>query len=306
MGALPDRLPGFQHVENDALRAKFDAAWGVPVPPKRGWHLSGMFDAMERGELQALYVIGENPVQSEADQKRAKHLLSTRDFMVVQDIFLTATAELADVVLPAAAAWAESEGTVTNSERRVQLVRKALDPPGEARDDLAIIFDLARRDGPRLGRAVGRDGLERAADPVPGPRRDELRPARGRGRPPVAVLRRDPPRRAVPPLAAVGGPGARATGSRSSRSSTTRRSTSSTRTTRSGSRPVAGSTRTTPASRPAATPRPCGGASRSTSHPRTRSPTSSSTANASGSSRAAAGSRSRSGSTRRSGRVSRS
>ncbi|HSS36881.1 MAG TPA: molybdopterin dinucleotide binding domain-containing protein, partial [Patescibacteria group bacterium] len=78
---------------------------------------------------------------------RARHLLSTRDFMVVQDIFLTATAELADVVLPAAAAWAESEGTVTNSERRVQLVRKALDPPGEARDDLAIIFDLARAMG---------------------------------------------------------------------------------------------------------------------------------------------------------------
>ncbi len=147
MGALPDRLPGFQHVENDALRAKFDAAWGIPVPPKSGWHLSGMFDAMERGDLQALYVIGENPVQSEADQKRAKHLLSTRDFMVVQDIFLTATAELADVVLPAAAAWAESDGTVTNSERRVQRVRKAIDPPGEARDDLAIIFDLARQMG---------------------------------------------------------------------------------------------------------------------------------------------------------------
>ena len=68
MGALPDRLPGFQHVENDELRAKFDAAWGVTVPPKRGWHLSAMFDAMERGELPALYVIGENPVQSEADQ----------------------------------------------------------------------------------------------------------------------------------------------------------------------------------------------------------------------------------------------
>jgi formate dehydrogenase major subunit len=64
MGALPDRLPGFQHVENDALRARFDEAWGVPVPPKRGWHLSDMFDAMERGELTAVYVIGENPVQS--------------------------------------------------------------------------------------------------------------------------------------------------------------------------------------------------------------------------------------------------
>ena len=113
---------------------------------------------MERGELQALYVIGENPVQSEADQKRAKHLLGTRDFMVVQDIFLTATAELADVVLPAAAAWAESEGTVTNSERRVQRVRKALDPPGEARDDLAIIFELARR--------MGRDWGDPSAEAV--------------------------------------------------------------------------------------------------------------------------------------------
>jgi predicted molibdopterin-dependent oxidoreductase YjgC len=147
MGALPDRLPGFQHVENDELRAKFDTAWGIAVPPKRGWHLSGMFDAMERGELQAVYVIGENPVQSEADQTRAKHLLETREFMVVQDIFLTKTAELADVVLPASAAWAESEGTVTNSERRVQRVRRALDPPGQARDDIAIIFELARRMG---------------------------------------------------------------------------------------------------------------------------------------------------------------
>jgi formate dehydrogenase major subunit len=157
MGALPDRLPGFQHVENDELRAKFDAAWGVPVPPKRGWHLTGMFDAMERGELQAVYVIGENPVQSEADQERTKHLLSTRDFLVVQDIFLTATAELADVVLPASAAWAESEGTVTNSERRVQRVRKALDPPGDARDDVWIITELARRMGVDFGWATAED-----------------------------------------------------------------------------------------------------------------------------------------------------
>ncbi len=171
MGALPDRLPGFQHVENDALRAKFDAAWGVTVPPKRGWHLSGMFDAMERGELQALYVIGENPVQSEADQERAKHLLSTRDFMVVQDIFLTATAELADVVLPAGASWAESDGTVTNSERRVQRVRKALDPPGNAREDLAIIFDIARAMGHDWGKpdpeAVW-DEVRRLAPPFAG------------------------------------------------------------------------------------------------------------------------------------------
>ncbi len=147
MGALPDRLPGFQHVENDELRAKFEGAWGVSIPAKRGLHLSGMFDAMEHGSLTAVYCIGENPVQSEADQKRAIELLSNLELLVVQDIFLTRTAELADVVLPATAAWAETEGTVTNSERRVQRVRRALEPPGEARDDLAIVVELARRMG---------------------------------------------------------------------------------------------------------------------------------------------------------------
>ncbi len=151
MGALPDRLPGFQHVENDALRARFDEAWGVPVPPKRGWHLSGMFDAMERSELTTVYCIGENPVQSEADQQRAIRLLSGLEFLVVQDLFLTKTARLADVVLPASAAWAESEGTVTNSERRVQRVRKAIEAPAGARDDLAIIFELANRMGAGWG-----------------------------------------------------------------------------------------------------------------------------------------------------------
>jgi predicted molibdopterin-dependent oxidoreductase YjgC len=153
MGALPDRLPGFQHVENDALRAKFDEAWGVTIPPRRGWHLSGMFDAMERGELTAVYCIGENPVQSEADQGRAIRLLEGLEFLVVQDLFLTRTAQLADVVLPASAAWAESEGTVTNSERRVQRVRRAIDAPDGARDDLAIIFELANRMGAGWGEA---------------------------------------------------------------------------------------------------------------------------------------------------------
>jgi predicted molibdopterin-dependent oxidoreductase YjgC len=157
MGALPDRLPGFQHVENDELRAKFDRAWGVSVPTKRGWHLTGMFDAIERGELTAVYVIGENPVQSEADQTRARRLLEGLDHLVVQDLFLTKTAEIADVVLPAAAAWAESEGTVTNSERRVQRVRKALEPPGEARDDLWIIYELARRMGHDFGSSAAED-----------------------------------------------------------------------------------------------------------------------------------------------------
>jgi formate dehydrogenase major subunit len=153
MGALPDRLTGFQHVENDTLRAKFDAAWGVTIPPKRGWHLSGMFDAMDRGDLTALYVVGENPLQSEADRHRTERLLMGLDTIVVQDIFLTKTAEIADVVFPASAMWAESEGTVTSSERRVQRVRAALQPPGEARDDVAIVFDVARRMGVDWGEA---------------------------------------------------------------------------------------------------------------------------------------------------------
>jgi predicted molibdopterin-dependent oxidoreductase YjgC len=151
MGAIPDRLPGFQHVENDELREKCNQLWNCVVPPKRGWHLSGMFDAMDHGELSALYVIGENPLQSEADRHLTERRLASVDILVVQDIVMTATAEIADVILPAAASWAESEGTVTNSERRVQRVRKALDPPGEAREDLWIIYELARRMGTDWG-----------------------------------------------------------------------------------------------------------------------------------------------------------
>jgi formate dehydrogenase major subunit len=148
MGAIPNKLPGFQDIEKDAdARARFEAAWGVPIVPRYGWHLSQMFDAMERGELTALYVIGENPASSEADGTRAKHLLSTRDCLIVQDIFMTKTTQMADVVLPAAVSAIESDGTVTNSERRVQRVRKALEPPGDARDDIWILAELARRLG---------------------------------------------------------------------------------------------------------------------------------------------------------------
>ena len=110
-----------------------------------------MCDAMACGDQRLLYVIGENPAQSEADQGRMRGMLEGLEFLVVQDLFLTKTAELADVVLPAAAAWAESEGTVTNSERRVQRVRKAKEPPGDARDDLWIIAELARRMGSDWG-----------------------------------------------------------------------------------------------------------------------------------------------------------
>ncbi len=147
MGAIPDRLPGFQHVEVDEIRQKFETAWGVRVPPKRGLHLSGMFEAMERDELKALYVVGENPVDSEADRTTTLRRLGKLETLIVQDILVTATGEVADVLLPAAAGWCESEGTVTNSERRVQRVRKALNPPTGARDDNEILCDLARRLG---------------------------------------------------------------------------------------------------------------------------------------------------------------
>ena len=147
MGALPDRLPGFQAVADDNARAKFDGEWNATIPPTDGWHLTQMFDAMERKELRSLLVVGENPAQSEADVSRAIELLGGLDHLVVLDIHLTRTAELADVVLPGSASWCESDGTVTNSERRVQRVRKALDPPGAARDDVDILVDLARHLG---------------------------------------------------------------------------------------------------------------------------------------------------------------
>jgi len=147
MGALPNKLPGFVDVSDDTARSRFETAWGTTLPAAPGWHLSAMFDAMERGELRVVYCIGENPARSEADAGRTRRLLSGLDALVVQDAFLTATAELADVVLPATVAWAEVEGTVTSSERRVQRVRRVVAPPGEARDDTAIILALARRLG---------------------------------------------------------------------------------------------------------------------------------------------------------------
>jgi formate dehydrogenase major subunit len=161
MGAIPNKLPGFQDVETDsAARERFEAAWGVSIEPKRGWHLSQMFEAMEDGELTALYVIGENPAASEADNQRTLKLLSNLDILIVQDIFMTHTAKLADVVFPAANSAFESEGTVTNSERRVQRVRAALQPPGEAKDDVWIIAQLAARLGHDWGHPSAHDVWE--------------------------------------------------------------------------------------------------------------------------------------------------
>lgn len=147
MGALPNKLPGFQDVENDAERTKYEKAWGRDIIPSVGWNLTEMIHAMGTKELSALYVIGENPAQSDADATHVVHLLENIDHLVVQEIFLTKTAELAHVVFPASATWAEGEGTVTNSERRVQRVRKAVNPPGDARDEIWIMSELAKRMG---------------------------------------------------------------------------------------------------------------------------------------------------------------
>jgi predicted molibdopterin-dependent oxidoreductase YjgC len=147
MGAIPNRLPGFQDILDPALRGKFERVYGRPIQPRYGRHLTAMLEAMDEGKMTTAYCVGENPAQSEADSLRTVKRLSGLDHLVVQDIFLTRTAQLADVVLPAAANWCESEGTVTNSERRVQRVRKALDPPGQARDDITIITELARHMG---------------------------------------------------------------------------------------------------------------------------------------------------------------
>jgi predicted molibdopterin-dependent oxidoreductase YjgC len=183
MGAIPNKLPGFQDVERDAeARARFEAAYGAPVPAQYGWHLTQMFHAMERGVLGTLYVIGENPAQSEADVNRTRRLLAELDLLVVQDIVMTRTAEMADVVLPGTASWCEAEGTVTNSERRVQRVRKALDPPGEARDDTWILCELARRLGHDWGHPTAEEAWDelRSLSPMhTGMRYDRLDTQRG-------------------------------------------------------------------------------------------------------------------------------
>jgi formate dehydrogenase major subunit len=148
MGAIPNKLPGFQDIEHDHdARARIGAMWQTTIRPERGMHLTEMLHAMSRRELTALYCIGENPAQSDADASHVEEALAGLEHLVVQEIFLTRTADFAHVVLPAAATWCEGEGTVTNSERRVQRVRKALDPPAGARDELWIISEIARRLG---------------------------------------------------------------------------------------------------------------------------------------------------------------
>ncbi len=152
MGALPNRLPGFQDILDPAVRDVFERTWpGTKLQPNYGLNLTQMIAAMSHDELKALYIIGENPAQSDPDSHHVEQALGRLDHLVVQEIFLTRTAQMAHVVLPAAATWCEGEGTVTNSERRVQRVRKAKEPPAGAKDELWIISELAKRLGHDFG-----------------------------------------------------------------------------------------------------------------------------------------------------------
>jgi formate dehydrogenase major subunit len=145
-GLIPMVFPDYQRVDNDDLRSKFEALWGATLDPQPGLTVVEIMDAVHRGEIRGMYIMGENPAMSDPDVQHARQALAELEMLVVQDIFLTETAYLADVILPASA-FPEKTGTFTNTDRLVQLGRQALDPPGEARQDLAIIVSMARQLG---------------------------------------------------------------------------------------------------------------------------------------------------------------
>jgi formate dehydrogenase major subunit len=145
-GLIPMFLPDYARVTDEAVRARFSALWGFEIDPQPGLTVVEIMDAIHRGEIRSMYIMGENPAMSDPDAAHARKALAALDHLVVQDLFLTETAMFADVVLPASA-WPEKSGTVTNTNRTVQMGRPALPPPGEAREDWAIIVDLAQRLG---------------------------------------------------------------------------------------------------------------------------------------------------------------
>jgi formate dehydrogenase alpha subunit len=151
MGALPDVYTGYQKAANSEVRKKFEKAWGTSLlPAQEGTKIPAMFDGIIHGNVKALYLAGENIVMSEPNQAHTVKALEKLDFLIMQDIFMNETAEYADVVFPASC-FAEKEGTFTNTERRVQRVRKAVEPPGLAMDDWWITCELARRMGFEMG-----------------------------------------------------------------------------------------------------------------------------------------------------------
>ncbi|THC45678.1 formate dehydrogenase subunit alpha [Massilia sp. Mn16-1_5] len=145
-GLIPMMLPDYQRVDNAQAREKFEQAWGTKLDPKPGLTVVEIMDAIDHGQIRGMYIMGENPAMSDPDANHARAALAALEHLVVQDIFLTETAYLADVILPASA-FPEKTGTFTNTDRLVQLGRQAIDPPGEAKQDLWIIQQIANRLG---------------------------------------------------------------------------------------------------------------------------------------------------------------
>jgi len=146
VGCLPGDLPGYQKVADTKVIDKFERAWGARLSGKPGLTVTEIIDRAGRGEIKFLHIMGENPMISDPDLNHVEEALKNTGFLIVQDIFLTETAQLADVVLPAAS-FAEKDGTFTNTERRVQRVRKAVSSPGEAKADWLILMELINRLG---------------------------------------------------------------------------------------------------------------------------------------------------------------
>jgi len=146
MGGLPGDLTGYQKVVNPDALAKFENAWGVKLSDKVGLTLTEIVHKAGHGDIKFLYIMGENPMVSDPDLSHVEEALKNTEFLVVQDIFLTETAALADVVLPAAS-FAEKEGTFSNTERRVQRVRKAIEPVGNSKADWVILMDILNKLG---------------------------------------------------------------------------------------------------------------------------------------------------------------
>ena len=144
MGGLPNYYPGYQVVTDAAAQAKFEGAWGVPLSNKIGLTVTEMLKGLDAGSVRGLYVIGENPMTSDPDLNHVREAMTKSEFFVLQEIFYSETGQFADVIFPAAS-FVEKEGTFTNTERRIQRVRKAVPPPGEAMADSWIVAELARR-----------------------------------------------------------------------------------------------------------------------------------------------------------------
>jgi formate dehydrogenase alpha subunit len=146
MGCLPNQLTGAKSITDDEYRARFEAEWGITIPSKVGDTQTRTFEKMESGEVKALYCIGENPIIADVNMNHTRKIFENLELLIVQDIFLTDTAEIADVVLPAMS-WGEVDGTYTNTDRRIQRVRKAVEPDPGIKEDWEILCELSTRMG---------------------------------------------------------------------------------------------------------------------------------------------------------------